>query len=123
VVIVMHGNVVSGNISTPGARYHIRFAGNGAHEVQEIDRSLFPRDEPDVPNSDESALDTGAANALAPPQNPSAQADENASACGRARNSWIKVNVIWLNVLYSRHIRQALQCTEPSKRESTGLSP
>ena len=44
VVIVANGDVVSGNISMPQARYHIRFVGNGVHEVQRIDQSLFPKD-------------------------------------------------------------------------------
>lgn len=49
VLLVVHGDVVAGNISMPGRRYHIRFAGNGIHEVQEIDTSLFPDDEPYLP--------------------------------------------------------------------------
>lgn len=49
VVIIVNGDVVAGNISTSAGRYHIRFAGNGVHEVQEIDQSLFPHDEPFVP--------------------------------------------------------------------------
>jgi len=49
VVIIVNGDVVVGNISMPAGRYHIRFAGNGVHEVQEIDQALFPHDEPSVP--------------------------------------------------------------------------
>lgn len=49
ILIVVHGDVVAGNISMPGRRYHIRFAGDGVHEVQEIDASLFPNDEPCIP--------------------------------------------------------------------------
>lgn len=49
VVIVVSNDVVSGNISMPAARYHIRYAGNGVHEVQKIDTALFPQDEPFVP--------------------------------------------------------------------------
>ena len=49
VVIIVNGDVVVGNISMPAGRYHIRFVGNGVHEVQEIDQSLFPPDEPYVP--------------------------------------------------------------------------
>ncbi len=49
VVIIVNGDVVVGNISMPAGRYHIRFAGKGVHEVQEIDQSLFPPDEPSVP--------------------------------------------------------------------------
>jgi hypothetical protein len=45
-VIVVSDGVVSGNISTPAARYHIRFVENGIYEVQEIDTSLFPGDHP-----------------------------------------------------------------------------
>jgi hypothetical protein len=44
VVIVANGDVVSGNISMPQARYHIRFVGNGVHEVQRIDQAQFPND-------------------------------------------------------------------------------
>ncbi len=44
VTIVANGDVVSGNISMPQGRYHIRFVGNGVHEVQRIDPSLFPKD-------------------------------------------------------------------------------
>ncbi|HEY8097124.1 MAG TPA: hypothetical protein VIE65_13655 [Methylobacter sp.] len=44
VVIVVTGEVVSGNIDLPGARYQIRFAGQGVHEVQKIDQALFPAD-------------------------------------------------------------------------------
>ena len=49
VVLILNGDIVSGNISMPMARYHIRFTGNGGHEVQRIDPRLFPRDEPFVP--------------------------------------------------------------------------
>ena len=49
VIIVVNGDVVAGNISMPGARYHIRYGRNGAHEVQEIDQSKFPDDEHAVP--------------------------------------------------------------------------
>ena len=45
-VIVVSDGVVSGNISMPGARYHIRFAGGGVHEIQEIASSAFPDDHP-----------------------------------------------------------------------------
>lgn len=44
VTIVVNGDVVSGNISLPHKRYHIRFAGNGLHEVQLIDTSKFGND-------------------------------------------------------------------------------
>ncbi|CAN5258183.1 hypothetical protein BH11PSE11_BH11PSE11_15800 [soil metagenome] len=49
VVIVVSGDVVSGNISSPQGRYHIRYVGNGLHEVQKIDQSKFPEDETHVP--------------------------------------------------------------------------
>jgi hypothetical protein len=75
VILVIHGNIVSGNISAPGLRYHIRFAGGGAHEVQEIDPSRFPRDEPYVPIPGESALGSRAAKDLE--QN--AQADDGST--------------------------------------------
>ena len=44
VTIVANGDVVSGNISMPQARYHIRFVGNCVNEVQRIDQSLFRND-------------------------------------------------------------------------------
>jgi hypothetical protein len=49
VILVISGDVVSGNITLPGARYHLRYVGNGLHETQEIDERLFPVDEPDTP--------------------------------------------------------------------------
>ncbi len=49
VILVVSGDVVSGNITLPGARYHIRYVGNGVHETQEIDEQLFPEDEPETP--------------------------------------------------------------------------
>lgn len=52
VVLVVQGDVVAGNITMPMARYHIRFVGNGVHEVQRIDPSLFPADEPSTPIPD-----------------------------------------------------------------------
>jgi hypothetical protein len=44
VTIIVNGDVVTGNISMPGGRYHIRFVVKGVHEVQEIDQSLFPQE-------------------------------------------------------------------------------
>ena len=44
VTIVVNGDVASGNITLPAKRYHIRFAGNGVHEVQAIDASKFRND-------------------------------------------------------------------------------
>jgi hypothetical protein len=50
VAIIVNGDLIAGNISMPGGRYHIRFVGKGVHEVQEIDQSLFPEEaEPKVP--------------------------------------------------------------------------
>ncbi|MES2935986.1 MAG: M12 family metallo-peptidase [Pseudomonadota bacterium] len=49
IILVVSGDVVSANISMPEARYHIRYTGNGIHEVQKIDSSLFPEDERSVP--------------------------------------------------------------------------
>lgn len=49
VVMVVSGEIVSGNITLPAGRYHVRFMGNGVHEVQKIDSSLFPEDESHVP--------------------------------------------------------------------------
>lgn len=43
-VIVVSGDVVVGNITTPDGRFHIRFIGDGLHEVQQIDQSLFPEE-------------------------------------------------------------------------------
>jgi hypothetical protein len=52
VVIVVSGDIVAGNISMPGGRYHIRYIGNEMHEIQKIDPSLFPEDEPPMPAPD-----------------------------------------------------------------------
>lgn len=49
VVMAVSGEIVAGNISMPAGRYHVRFMGNGVHEVQKIDSSLFPEDESHVP--------------------------------------------------------------------------
>ncbi|MBI3150140.1 MAG: fibronectin type III domain-containing protein [Betaproteobacteria bacterium] len=49
VILAISGEIVSGNITLPGARYHIRYVGNGLHETQEIDDRLFPLDEPLLP--------------------------------------------------------------------------
>ncbi|CAG1010791.1 hypothetical protein BURK2_04112 [Burkholderiales bacterium] len=49
VILIVSGEVVSGNITLPGARFHIRYVGNGLHETQEIDQRLFPADEPGTP--------------------------------------------------------------------------
>jgi len=54
-ILVISGDIVSGNITAPGARYHIRYAGNGRHETQEIDESRFPSDEPRTPIPAETA--------------------------------------------------------------------
>ena len=51
VVLIINAGVVAGNISMPAARYHIRYAGSGIHEVQEIDQSKFPADETHVPRA------------------------------------------------------------------------
>ena len=44
VVLTLRGDIVQGNISWPGARYHLRYAGRAArraiHALQEIDVSL-----------------------------------------------------------------------------------
>ena len=55
VVIAVTGDVVAGNISLPDGRYHIRYLGHAVHEVQKIDPSLFPEDEPPIPAPDFSA--------------------------------------------------------------------
>lgn len=44
VTLIVNDDVVSGNITTPKERYHVRFAGNGVHEVQLIDQSRFKND-------------------------------------------------------------------------------
>ncbi len=76
VVLVINDKVVSGNISMPMARYHIRFAGNGTHEVQRIDQSKFPRDEPYVPIPDLGANGKAAAGDA---PNPGTQADDGST--------------------------------------------
>ena len=69
VVIVVTGDIVAGNITMPDGRYHIRYAGDQVHEVQKIDPSLFPKDEPSTPipvlNGPKSALDIPAADVQA----------------------------------------------------------
>jgi hypothetical protein len=49
VVIVVNGAVAAGNITLPSGRYHIRFAGDGVHQVQVIDDSRFPQEDPTPP--------------------------------------------------------------------------
>lgn len=75
VVLVTHDGVVSGNISMPSGRYHIRFAGNGVYEVQKIDQSLFPKDEDSVPTPPDRLLKAGASKDV----KPTAQADDGST--------------------------------------------
>ena len=56
VVFVINGNVTAGTIVMPGARYHIRFSGNGVHTVQQIDQRQYPQDEATVPVPDRNVL-------------------------------------------------------------------
>jgi len=49
VVLSLTNGILSGNITMPSARYHIRYAGGGAYEVQEIDTSKYPLDHPETP--------------------------------------------------------------------------
>jgi hypothetical protein len=51
-LIAVTGDIVAGNISMPDERYHLRYVGNAVHEVQKIDPSLFPEDEPPTPPPD-----------------------------------------------------------------------
>src|SRR5262245_10906050 len=52
-ILVLQGGVVAGSIRGGGKLIQIRFAGNGIHEVQEIDPSLLPdEDEPLIPELD-----------------------------------------------------------------------
>ena len=50
VVLTLRGDILQGNISWPGARYHLRYAGRTAqraiHALQEIDASQFPPEHP-----------------------------------------------------------------------------
>ncbi len=78
VVLVMNGNVVAGNITMPMARYHVRFAGNGVHEVQRIDTARFPRDEASMPVPAHSVSNDAAA-AKAPSPAPAGARDEDGS--------------------------------------------
>lgn len=58
VVFVVSGDIVMGNIVSPAGRYHIRYSGDGLHEVQAIDSSLFDKDEPFIPAADIFSSDT-----------------------------------------------------------------
>ncbi len=78
VIIVANGDVVAGNISLPLGRYHIRYAGNGRHEVQAINQFLFPKDEPFVPVPDERALAAAVKEDVAA-RMPGAQADDGSN--------------------------------------------
>jgi hypothetical protein len=49
VVFVVGDGVLVGNISTPGAFFQVRYAGNGVHAISEIDQSGFPPELPPVP--------------------------------------------------------------------------
>ncbi len=52
-IFVTVGNIVSGNVTMPGATYLIEYAGNGVHAIYQIDDSALPPDGPAVypPNS------------------------------------------------------------------------
>jgi hypothetical protein len=47
--LVTNDGVMIGSISTPAARYQIRYAGNGVHAVREFDTSQLPPELPAVP--------------------------------------------------------------------------
>jgi hypothetical protein len=85
VVMVVSDTIVAGNITLPGGRYHIRYAGGGLHAVQMIDQSLFPPDEPFVPTP---------AGKQKAPLAPSRQADALPALQGDACNS-IDVMVVY----------------------------
>jgi hypothetical protein len=49
VILVVHGEMVMGNVSTPEALYQVRYAGGGVHAIHEIDQAAFPPELPPVP--------------------------------------------------------------------------
>lgn len=48
-VIVVTGDIVSANISTPDHFYQVRYVSGGTHQVRELDQSRFPSELPGVP--------------------------------------------------------------------------
>lgn len=46
VIIVVNGEVASGNIYSPDSRFHIRFVSKGTYSIQEVDTTQFPEEEP-----------------------------------------------------------------------------
>jgi hypothetical protein len=48
-ILVVQDGVVAGSIRGGGRLFQIRFAGNGIHEVQEIDPSLLPSEDEPLP--------------------------------------------------------------------------
>jgi hypothetical protein len=49
VIMVITGDIVAGNISSPAGTYQIRPVANGIHSIQEIDTSKYPDDEMYLP--------------------------------------------------------------------------
>ena len=49
VTLVVGDGALAGNITTTGAFFQVRYAGNGVHAVSEIDQSAFPPELPPVP--------------------------------------------------------------------------
>ena len=98
VILVINGDIVAGNISMPAARFHIRYAGTGAHEVQEIDQSKFPVDERSVPVPPKEVIPK-----TAPLQDPKAQTDDG--------------SIIDVMVLYTVTTRAAAGGTTPMRAE------
>ncbi|CAN5470892.1 hypothetical protein BH11PSE11_BH11PSE11_04790 [soil metagenome] len=97
VVLFSNGAVVAGTVTMPGARFHIRFAGNGVHAIQQIDQAQYPEDEDQVPRPDRSKL------------KPIAQKDVLQAAAGAQGDDGSVIDVM---VIYSTASRIAAGSTE-----------
>jgi peptidyl-Asp metalloendopeptidase len=49
VILSVYGEILSGNISLPGAFYQVRYVGEGLHAVYQIDQSAFPPEGQPIP--------------------------------------------------------------------------
>ena len=49
VILSVYGNIMSGNITVPGASYQVRYVSEGVHAVYQIDQSAFPPEAPPIP--------------------------------------------------------------------------
>ncbi|MBI4741770.1 MAG: hypothetical protein HY777_09550 [Betaproteobacteria bacterium] len=78
-VFVVTGDVVAGNITTPAGRYHIRFIGNGVHEVQQIDESKFPEEAHGEEAHGQGVPDVGGQKSASDTPAPDVQADDGST--------------------------------------------